>query len=85
MILVTEEQGLVGAQPASFNRITKHRQRVRAIFIEIESIEKQKNPIFNLYKKKKSCLTLEGIEADIVDVPSGTRFNGIGYVYHAAI
>jgi nucleoside-diphosphate-sugar epimerase len=86
MILVTGGTGLVGAHLLLHLIESRSigRKGVRAIYRNLESIEKTKS-LFSLYKKNELFDTIEWIEADIVNIPSlELAFQGIEYVYHCA-
>lgn len=59
-------------------------EKVRAIYRDVESIEKTKS-LFGLYKKNALFEAIEWVKADIVDTPSlEIAFQGIDQVYHSA-
>ncbi|MBF4471818.1 NAD-dependent epimerase/dehydratase family protein [Flavobacterium sp. HJJ] len=82
MILVTGGTGLVGAH--LLIHLTKKGEQVRAIYRNLDNIQKTKS-LFSLYKKNSFFELIEWIQADILDIPSlENAFQGIDKVYHCA-
>ncbi|MGQ7946202.1 NAD-dependent epimerase/dehydratase family protein [Flavobacterium sp. WC2509] len=82
MILVTGGTGLVGAH--LLIHLTEKGERVRAIYRNLENIQKTKS-LFSLYKKDSLFEAIEWIQADILDIPTlEDAFQGITHVYHCA-
>jgi dihydroflavonol-4-reductase len=82
MVLVTGGTGLVGAH--LLLHLIENGERVRAIYRNLESIQKTKK-LFLLYKKEDLFKKIDWIQADIIDVPSlEMAFEDVDYVYHCA-
>lgn len=82
MVLVTGGTGLVGAHLTL--HLIENGENVRAIYRNLESIQKTKN-LFSLYQKEALFEKIDWIQADIIDVPSlETAFENVEYVYHCA-
>ncbi|MBC7846798.1 MAG: NAD-dependent epimerase/dehydratase family protein [Flavobacterium sp.] len=82
MVLVTGGTGLVGAH--LLLHLIENGENVRAIYRNLESIQKTKN-LFLLYKKEVLFEKIDWIQADIIDVPSlELIFENVEYVYHCA-
>lgn len=82
MILVTGGTGLVGAH--LLLHLIENGESVRAIYRNLESIQKTKN-LFVLYQKEVLFEKIDWIQADIIDVPSLEMvFENVEYVYHCA-
>lgn len=82
MILVTGGTGLVGAH--LLLHLIESNENVRAMYRNIESIEKTRN-LFKRYKKEALFDAIQWIQADIIAIPSLEKaFLGIDYVYHCA-
>ena len=82
MVLVTGGTGLVGAHLTL--HLIENGENVRAIYRNLESIQKTKN-LFSLYKKEALFEKIDWIQADIIDVPSlELAFENVEYVYHCA-
>ncbi len=82
MVLVTGGTGLVGAHLTL--HLIENGENVRAIYRNLESIQKTKN-LFSLYQKEALFEKIDWIQADIIDVPSlELAFENVDYVYHCA-
>ncbi len=82
MILVTGGTGLVGAH--LLLHLVENGESVRAIYRNLESIQKTKN-LFSIYQKETLFEKINWIQADIIDVPSlELVFENVEYVYHCA-
>lgn len=82
MVLVTGGTGLVGAHLTL--HLIENGENVRAIYRNLESIQKTKN-LFSLYQKEALFEKIDWIQADIIDVPSlEMAFENVEYVYHCA-
>jgi len=82
MILVTGASGLLGSHLAL--HLIENGAQVRAIFRNLESLEKTKL-LFDGYKKGNLFDKIEWFEADITDIPAlELAFNNIRQVYHCA-
>ena len=82
MVLVTGGTGLVGAH--LLIHLTEKGEQVRAIYRNLESIQKTKS-LFLLYKKEALFESIHWIQGDIIDIPSlDNAFEGINQVYHCA-
>ncbi|MBA4276577.1 NAD-dependent epimerase/dehydratase family protein [Flavobacterium sp.] len=82
MVLVTGGTGLVGAHLTL--HLIENGENVRAIYRNLESIQKTKN-LFSLYQKEALFEKIDWIQADIIDVPSlELAFESVDYVYHCA-
>lgn len=82
MILVTGGTGLVGAH--LLLHLVENGENVRAIYRNLESIQKTKN-LFLLYQKETLFEKINWIQADIIDIPSlEIAFKNVEYVYHCA-
>lgn len=82
MILVTGGTGLVGAH--LLLHLVENGESVRAIYRNLESIQKTKN-LFSIYQKGTLFEKINWIQADIIDVPSlELVFENVEYVYHCA-
>ncbi|NDP27937.1 MAG: NAD-dependent epimerase/dehydratase family protein [Flavobacterium sp.] len=82
MILVTGGTGLVGAQ--LLLHLIENGENVRAIYRNLESIQKTKN-LFSLYQKEALFEKIDWIQANIIDIPSlEMAFENVDYVYHCA-
>ena len=82
MVLVTGGTGLVGAH--LLIQLTEKGEQVRAIYRNLENIQKTKS-LFSLYKKDSLFELIEWIQADVLDIPSlETAFQQISHVYHCA-
>jgi dihydroflavonol-4-reductase len=82
MVLVTGGTGLVGSH--LLLHLIENGESVRAIYRNLESIQKTKNQ-FLLYKKEDLFEKIDWIQADIIDVPSLEMvFENVESVYHCA-
>jgi dihydroflavonol-4-reductase len=82
MVLITGGTGLVGSH--LLLHLIENGESVRAIYRNLESVEKTKN-IFSYYKKENLFEKINWIQADILDVSSlEIAFENVEYVYHCA-
>ena len=82
MVLVTGGTGLVGSH--LLLHLIENGESVRAIYRNLESIQKTKNQ-FLLYKKEYLFEKIDWIQADIIDVPYLEMvLENVEYVYHCA-